>query len=225
MLRDLSLASHIVLYNWLLATLSVISFDTQAVRTAPEYGISVKNGGWKEKPKDSPLSVNVDLNRITERIDNIKEKIYEEDDSVEVLNEMGIEVIQGEARFRSNTDVSVRMTKQNDQDENKKKEIQQVSAKRGILIATGATAIRQPKFVTGLDTIRYMTYEEVFQDLLSPSVERKELPKRITLVGGGPIGCEMAQAFSRLGSEVSLIAERYVKYFLNDVSCRKKCYT
>jgi len=179
----------------------------QTLRTAPEYGISVKNGGWKEKPKDSPLSVNVDLNRITERIDNIKEKIYEEDDSVEVLNEMGIEVIQGEARFRSNTDLSVRMTKQNNQDESQQKEIQQVSAKRGILIATGATAIRQPKFVTGLDTIRYMTYEEVFQDLLSPSVERKELPKRITLVGGGPIGCEMAQAFSRLGSEVSLIAE------------------
>lgn len=66
---------------------------------------------------------------------------------------------------------------------------------RHVLIATGATASVPP--VPGLRDIGVLTNATVF-DLTS-------LPARLTVVGGGPIGCELAQAFARLGSRVTVI--------------------
>ena len=63
------------------------------------------------------------------------------------------------------------------------------------MIATGARAAAPP--IPGLDQIAYLTNETIFS--------LTELPRRLGILGAGPIGCEMAQAFANLGSEVFLV--------------------
>jgi len=67
---------------------------------------------------------------------------------------------------------------------------------RAFVIATGS----RPKIpsIPGLEAAGYLTNEQVFS--------LQERPERLAVVGGGPIGCELGQAFSRLGSQVTLIA-------------------
>src|SRR4029077_16475678 len=62
------------------------------------------------------------------------------------------------------------------------------------VIATGARAVEPP--VPGLTEAGYLTNETVFN--------LTECPPRLAVIGGGPIGCELAQAFQRLGSRVTL---------------------
>lgn len=69
-----------------------------------------------------------------------------------------------------------------------------VNARR-IIIATGSTAAVPP--IPGLDQVKYLTNETIFSI--------NELPRHLIILGGGPIGMEMAQAFVRLGSDVTLI--------------------
>ena len=71
---------------------------------------------------------------------------------------------------------------------------------RRFIIATGAKPL-VPR-IPGLETTPYLTYESVWN--------LKELPQRLIVVGAGPVGCELAQAFCRLGSRVTLLegAER-----------------
>jgi pyruvate/2-oxoglutarate dehydrogenase complex dihydrolipoamide dehydrogenase (E3) component len=64
-----------------------------------------------------------------------------------------------------------------------------------IVIATGSSPFIPP--VKGLDKTPYLTNETIF--------DLKEIPSSLTVLGGGPIGCELSQAFQRLGSKVSLI--------------------
>lgn len=68
---------------------------------------------------------------------------------------------------------------------------------RKILINTGA----EPRIptITGLSEVPYSTYKEIF--------DNDRLPQHLLVVGGGPIGCEIAQAYRRLGSSVTIIAE------------------
>jgi pyruvate/2-oxoglutarate dehydrogenase complex dihydrolipoamide dehydrogenase (E3) component len=66
---------------------------------------------------------------------------------------------------------------------------------RKALVATGARARRSN--IPGLEAIGYQTSESVF--------EMTALPKRLAVVGGGPVGCELAQAFCRLGAQVTII--------------------
>jgi pyruvate/2-oxoglutarate dehydrogenase complex dihydrolipoamide dehydrogenase (E3) component len=69
---------------------------------------------------------------------------------------------------------------------------------RRMLLCTGAVPARPP--LPGLDVTPYLTYKEVF--------EIDHLPSSLIVIGGGPLGCEMAQSFQRLGSQVTLIAPR-----------------
>lgn len=66
---------------------------------------------------------------------------------------------------------------------------------RKIVVATGSRAAVPP--IPGLDQVAYLTNETIF--------ELKALPKRLIVLGGGPIGIELGQAFRRLGSEVVII--------------------
>ena len=66
---------------------------------------------------------------------------------------------------------------------------------RKIIIATGSSAAVPP--IPGLDTVPYLTNESVF--------ELTEAPSRLIVLGGGPIGVELGQAFRRLGSEVVIV--------------------
>jgi pyruvate/2-oxoglutarate dehydrogenase complex dihydrolipoamide dehydrogenase (E3) component len=64
-----------------------------------------------------------------------------------------------------------------------------------IVVATGSSPFIPP--IKGLDRVPYLTNETIF--------DLKEIPSSLTVIGGGPIGCELSQAFQRLGSQVTLI--------------------
>jgi pyruvate/2-oxoglutarate dehydrogenase complex dihydrolipoamide dehydrogenase (E3) component len=66
---------------------------------------------------------------------------------------------------------------------------------RRFVIASGSTPFVPP--LPGLQDVPYLTNETVF--------DLRELPRHLLVLGGGPIGCELAQAFRRLGSEVTVI--------------------
>ncbi|MBA3620335.1 MAG: FAD-dependent oxidoreductase [Acidothermales bacterium] len=97
-----------------------------------------------------------------------------------VLRSEGVEVLHGRARFRSGSELEV--------------DGRRLGAER-IVIATGAGPVVPP--IPGLDRVPYLTNETAF-DLTTP-------PRSIAVLGGGSIGCELAQAFRRYGSSVTII--------------------
>ena len=101
-------------------------------------------------------------------------------DSVERFTGLGVRVIQGQAKFKDRRTVAVGET--------------QIRARR-FVIATGSTPALPP--IPGLDSGPYLTNESIF-DLTA-------LPQRLIIIGAGPIGLEMAQAFRRLGSAVTVL--------------------
>ncbi|MFN7976407.1 MAG: FAD-dependent oxidoreductase [Acidobacteriota bacterium] len=102
-------------------------------------------------------------------------------DSVEHFREMGVEVVVGNGKLRSAHEVEVDG---------------QVLWGRHILVTTGSRAMIYP--IPGLQEAGYLTNETVF------SV--KKLPESMLLMGGGPIGTELGQAFSRLGTRVTIVS-------------------
>ncbi len=104
----------------------------------------------------------------------------EPNDSVERFEGLGVNVIKGEARFVDPRTVAVNGTN--------------IQARRFVL-ATGSRAAVPP--IPGIDDTPYFTNETIFA--ASP------FPRHLIVVGGGPIGCEMAQAHRRLGCEVTLL--------------------
>ena len=101
-------------------------------------------------------------------------------DSAARFRELGVDVFLGEGRFAGPDRVEVGG---------------QALRFRKAVIATGTRPAVPP--IPGLDEVEYLTNETVFS--------LTELPKRIGMIGAGPIGCEMAQTFARLGSEVFLV--------------------
>lgn len=107
-------------------------------------------------------------------------KTIEPHDSVERFTALGVECHTGEAKITSPYTVEVNG-----------KEI----TTRSIIIATGGRPLVPP--IPGLDEVGYLTSDTVW--------ELRELPKRLLVIGGGPIGCELAQAFNNLGSMVTQV--------------------
>lgn len=103
-------------------------------------------------------------------------------DSVERYQAMGVDVIKDEARLVSPWEVEVGDRR--------------ITA-RAIVLATGAEPFIPA--VDGLDEIDYLTSETLWN--------LDQLPDRLLIMGGGPIGCELAQAFTRLGSKVTLVEQ------------------
>lgn len=101
-------------------------------------------------------------------------------DSVERFEQLGVDVILGAAKFIDQRRVAVNELV--------------IQAKR-FVIATGSSAV-VPE-IKGLSQTPFLTNETVF--------DMKQLPKHLIVIGSGPIGCELAQAFTRLGSEVTLL--------------------
>ncbi|MEQ9446955.1 MAG: FAD-dependent oxidoreductase [Rhodospirillaceae bacterium] len=101
-------------------------------------------------------------------------------DSVERFEGLGVNVIQGVAKFTSLKEVEVNG---------------QVVRARRFVVATGSSAFVPP--IDGLDTTPYLTNETIF-DLTTA-------PEHLIIIGGGPIGCEMAQAHRLLGCKVTVI--------------------
>jgi pyruvate/2-oxoglutarate dehydrogenase complex dihydrolipoamide dehydrogenase (E3) component len=121
----------------------------------------------------------VDLAAVMDRVRAVVDTIQEHD-SPERFRGLGATVRFGEPRFTDSRTVSV------DGD--------RVTA-RAWIVATGSGPALPP--VEGLADVPYWTNETVFS--------RKELPGRLLVLGGGPVGVEMAQAFRRLGSKVVLV--------------------
>ncbi len=107
-------------------------------------------------------------------------KSIEPHDSVERYTKLGVDCIEGEAYILSPHKVEIN---------------NKIITCRSIIIATGASPL-VPK-IQGLDEINYLTTENIWN--------LKKLPKNFLIIGGGPIGMEMAQAFSRLGSNVTVV--------------------
>ncbi len=103
-------------------------------------------------------------------------------DSVARLEKAGIHVYLGEGRFVAPDAVEV---------DGRRLEFTRAC------VATGARAAKPP--VPGLDEVGFLTNETVFS--------LTSLPRRLAVVGAGPIGCELAQAFRRLGAEVTLLTD------------------
>ena len=126
----------------------------------------------------------IDFKRVMARVYEVIDAI-EPHDSVERYTGLGVEVIEGEASIVSPWEV--RVTRADGSSET-------ISA-QSIVVATGAKP-RIPN-LPGLEQSRFVTSDTLWQ--------LTDLPKRLLVLGGGPIGCELAQAFQRLGSQVSLV--------------------
>ncbi|GIV57924.1 MAG: mercuric reductase [Rhodothermaceae bacterium] len=131
---------------------------------------------------DQPLEV--DFARVMQRLRSLRQAIYEEADAPERYERLGVDVRHGAARFLDPHTLEIDRTDETDR-----------VTGRYILIATGARAAVPP--LPGLDTVPYLTNETLF--------DLDRLPGHLAVVGAGPIGTEMAQAFRRLGSEVTVI--------------------
>lgn len=128
---------------------------------------------------DVPTGTTVDFGKVMERMRKLRSDISPHD-SVQRFSDLGIDVFLGQGHFINGTTAAVG-------------DAQLVFSKAAI--CTGARAAAP--LIDGIDSVSYLTNENLFN--------LTELPKRFGIVGGGPMGCEMAQAFARLGSEVFLV--------------------
>lgn len=128
---------------------------------------------------DVPAGVSVDFARVMERMRRLRAKISP-NDSAARFRDLGIDVYLGAGQFTGPDAVEVGG---------------QTLRFRKAVVATGARASAPP--ISGLDQVPYLTNESVFS--------LTERPRRLGIIGAGPIGCELAQAFANLGSEVLLV--------------------
>jgi pyruvate/2-oxoglutarate dehydrogenase complex dihydrolipoamide dehydrogenase (E3) component len=158
------------------------------VRAAAEFGVNLKA---RSRPSDSlspsdeasegtmSAAVEVDFGKVMERMRRLRADISPHDSAAR-FRDLGVDVYLGAARFTGSETVEVGG---------------QTLRFAKAVIATGARAAAPS--IPGLNEVPYLTNETLFS--------LTELPRRLGIVGAGPIGCEMAQAFARLGSEVYLI--------------------
>ena len=110
-------------------------------------------------------------------------------DSVERYTSLGVDVVQGHARIVNPWTVVVTLNGGGTR----------TLTTRNIIIAAGARPLVPP--LPGLDSVDYVTSDTLWERF----AQLDELPRRIVVLGGGPIGCELSQAFARLGAEVTQI--------------------
>ena len=125
-----------------------------------------------------PDDIQVDFAAVMARMRQVRTKISPVDSAVSA-KKAGVDIFFGEASFASENTIVVGG--------------QTLKFKKAV-IASGARAVK-PK-IRGIEEAGYLTNENVFS--------LTELPKSLAVIGGGPIGCELAQAFHRLGSDVIL---------------------
>jgi len=135
-------------------------------------------------------NVEVDYNfkAVMSRIQQVIKKI-EPNDSVERYTGLGVDVIKGYATIIDPWTVEV---KDNDG------QVQRLTT-RNIIIAAGSRPFIPP--IDGLETVDYLTSDNLWEKLSHQSSP----PERLVIIGGGPIGCELSQAFARLGSNVTQV--------------------
>lgn len=136
----------------------------------------------------------VNFEKVMSRVQGVIKSI-EPHDSVERYTKLGVDCIQGTAKILSPFEVQVNG---------------KVLTTKNIVIATGASPLVPA--LPGIDKISFHTSDTIWN--------LKALPKRLLVLGGGPIGCELAQSFARLGAKVTMVeaAERLMVREDRDVS-------
>ncbi len=124
-------------------------------------------------------AIKTDFAAVMRRVQKIIARI-EPHDSVERYESLGVECVHGQARIVSPYEVEVD---------------DRIITTGNIIIASGARPFVPP--IKGIDQIPYLTSDNVWQ--------LEALPENLLILGAGPIGCELAQAFARLGSRVTLL--------------------
>jgi pyruvate/2-oxoglutarate dehydrogenase complex dihydrolipoamide dehydrogenase (E3) component len=130
-----------------------------------------------------PAGVEVDFGAVMERMRRIRAEISH-DDSVARVTNAGVELYFGTARFVGPNTIEL-------EHEGARQTLEFAKA----VIASGSSPRKLS--VPGAEEVGYLTNETLFQ--------LTELPRRLAVIGAGPIGSEMAQTFARLGSEVTLL--------------------
>jgi pyruvate/2-oxoglutarate dehydrogenase complex dihydrolipoamide dehydrogenase (E3) component/uncharacterized membrane protein YdjX (TVP38/TMEM64 family) len=125
------------------------------------------------------MSAEFDFAEVMQRVQRVITQI-EPHDSVERYTGLGVEVIEGEAKLVSPWEVEVGGRR--------------LSA-RSLVIATGARPLVPD--IPGLNDLDYLTSDSVWS--------LRALPQRLLVLGGGPIGCELAQCFARFGAQVRIV--------------------
>ena len=131
----------------------------------------------------SAATAELDFAAAMERVRRVIQAI-EPHDSAERYARLGVECVQGEARITSPWSVEIRSQGGT-----------RALTTRAIVIATGGRPAVPP--IPGIDEAGYVTSDTVW--------DLRELPRRLVVLGGGPIGCELAQCFARFGSRVSQV--------------------
>lgn len=121
----------------------------------------------------------IDFSQVMQHVHQVIANISEHD-SVERFESLGVQVIQASGKFIARDAIQA--------------DNQVIRAKR-FVIATGSSAFIPP--IPGIESVPYLTNETVF--------DLQKLPEHLIVIGGGPIGCELAQAFAMLGSKVTIL--------------------
>jgi len=124
----------------------------------------------------------LDFGQVMARMREVRARISPVDSAKRFQHELGVDVFFGEARFTGDGEVQVGDLR--------------LRYARAV-VATGARATVLP--IPGLAETGFLTNETLF--------ELTELPRRLLVIGGGPIGCELAQAFARFGASVTLVEQ------------------
>lgn len=126
----------------------------------------------------------LDLGRVMARVRAIRQQVYDDADAPPHFEKLGVEVLTGRARFVSPHTVEV----------SNRGPARHLNA--GCFVIATGTAPRSLE-IPGSRAVKMLSNETIF--------DLEELPKRLLVIGAGPIGIEMAQAFSRLGSAVTVV--------------------
>ena len=149
---------------------------SKALIAAAKHFHHARNGGQFGIHCDNAM---VDFTRVMTRVREAITQI-EPNDSVERYRALGVDCISGHGMLLDPWTIRVGE--------------RSISAKN-IILATGAEPAIPP--IPGLDDIDYLTSNNLW--------ELQSLPRRLAILGGGPIGCELAQAFARLGSDITVV--------------------
>jgi pyruvate/2-oxoglutarate dehydrogenase complex dihydrolipoamide dehydrogenase (E3) component/uncharacterized membrane protein YdjX (TVP38/TMEM64 family) len=145
------------------------------IRTAKVLSLARRGESFGLKKTD----IEFDFADVMERVQRIV-KTVEPHDSAERYRSLGVEVLQGEAKITSPWSVEVDG---------------KPLTTRAIVIAAGARPFVPP--IPGIEGIEVLTSDTLW--------DLRKLPRRLLVLGGGPIGCELAQAFARFGSQVTQV--------------------
>lgn len=146
---------------------------SKAIIKSAKLAYQMKNADQYGLEKTEPQ---IDFKKVMARVHQVIKKI-EPHDSIDRYSKLGVDCLTGTAKIISPWEIEING---------------QVITTKNITIATGASPIIPE--LSGIEKIKPLTSENLW--LL------EELPRKLVVLGGGPIGCEMAQSFNRLGSEV-----------------------